>query len=296
MNISLSRLKSFLGVARAKSLREASEVLGITQPALSKQIAQLEQDIGRPLFLRHGRGMALTSAGKALIDAIGPSVDHIESAMHIARDHDLRESGHLRVTALSTFATYFVPQAVAILHAQYPRVRLSVMVNNSVEVVEMIERGKADLGVVYDVSVDTDAFVVTPLHEERVAAFAKTGEFGLDADCNLDNEWLSRLPLLLPPQPFALRRILERECGETLHPVAECTTSDMVLRLASLGVGVALLPEPMPYELIEACGLQRIRLLGGNITRRVVSIHRMEDRDNELINEAVKALQASLNP
>lgn len=295
MQISLVRLKSFLTVARAQSLREASDILGVTQPALSKQIAQLEDEIGRPLFQRHGRGMSLTSAGQALLDGIGGSVDHLEAAVHMARDHDELDAGQLRLTSLSTLAAYLIPAAAALLHTKFPRVRLLLLVNNSVEVVEMIERGKADIGVVYDVAVDTDAFVVHPLHDERIAVFAKAGAFGLETG-NVDVEELLRLPLLLPPRPYALRRVLERECGRELDPVAECSTADLVLRLASLGVGVGVLPELMPREMVEGCGLRRLSLLGGKISRRVVAITRIDDDKSPLISEGLGALQQTMRP
>lgn len=150
-----------------------------------------------------------------------------------------------------------------------------------------------DIGVVYDVAVDTDAFVVHPLHEERIAVFAKQGAFGLEAS-GVDIQELSRLPLLLPPRPYALRRVLERECGRELHPVAECSTADLVLRLASLGVGVGVLPELMPREMVEGCGLRRLSLLGGKISRRVVAITRTGEDKSLLIGDALGALRQTL--
>lgn len=290
MHAPLLRLKSFLTVARARSLREAADVLQVTQPAVSKQIAQLEEELGRQLFQRHGRGMALTRAGEELLDAIGASLDHIEGTVQRMQDEDGHGSGHLSITALSTMAAYLVPQTVARLQARFPRLRLTLLVNTSVEVVELVERGKADIGVVYDMSVDSGEVEITPLHEESIAVFMKAGAFDLSRD-DVHPEDLARVPLLLPQRPLALRRILERECGRTLVPAVECNTSDMVLRLARQGMGVALLPEPMPRDMVEECGMERLPLLGGRIKRRVVAITRTARTKSTLVDAALEALR-----
>lgn len=285
MNLSLQRL---IAVAQARSLREASDLLNLTPSAVSMHVSQLEEELGRKLFQRDGRGMTLTPTGEELLRAIGDSVEELEAAVRRVRDGNDLDSRHLRITALSTMATYLVPSAVARLHSTHPKLRLTVNVNTSVEVVELVERGKADIGIVYDIAVDTSDVEITPLYNERIAAFARSGAFDLPSDIGIED--LIRFPLLLPPNPLALRRIIERECNQTLRPTVECNTSDMVLRLANLGVGVGLLPDAMPHEMVEACGMQRYTLLNGRVRRGVVAITRLCQARSPAVEAALRIL------
>ncbi|NYH15953.1 LysR family transcriptional regulator [Paraburkholderia bryophila] len=262
------QLRLFVAVAKANSLREAAEILGLTQPALSKQIRALEAALNETLFLRHGRGMQLTPAGEALFLKLEPLFNSLDATFAHA-GHPGEQRGTLRIATVQTLVAWFIPELSRQLLALYPDLLLTIHCDSSANVVESVERGKADLGFVYETAVDGPELVAEPLFEERLALYIRAGH-AADADA-LAN--LGGLPLILPPRPFALRRMVERALGYSVQPYIECDSLELCLRLVSIGDGVTVLPDSLPRDMVEDRGLRRLPL-NAVPPRRIVALSR----------------------
>ncbi|ASL47229.1 HTH-type transcriptional regulator GltC [Burkholderia sp. AD24] len=262
------QLRLFVAVAKANSLREAAEILGLTQPALSKQIRALEAALNETLFLRHGRGMQLTPAGEALFLKLEPLFNSLDATFaHAGQPGEQR--GTLRIATVQTLVAWFIPELSRQLLALYPDLLLTIHCDSSANVVESVERGKADLGFVYETAVDGPELVAEPLFEERLALYTRAGHaVGADAPAHL-----AGLPLILPPRPFALRRMVERALGCSVQPYIECDSLELCLRLVSIGDGVTVLPDNLPRDMVEDRDLRRMPL--NTISpRRLVALSR----------------------
>ncbi|WP_176057637.1 LysR family transcriptional regulator [Paraburkholderia sp. BCC1876] len=262
------QLRLFVAVAKANSLREAAEILGLTQPALSKQIRALEAALNETLFLRHGRGMQLTPAGEALFLKLEPLFNSLDATFAHA-GHPGEQRGTLRIATVQTLVAWFIPELSRQLLALYPDLLLTIHCDSSANVVESVERGKADLGFVYETAVDGPELVAEPLFDERLALYIRAGHTA-DADA-LAN--LGGLPLILPPRPFALRRMVERALGYSVQPYIECDSLELCLRLVSIGDGVTVLPDSLPRDMVEDRGLRRVPL-NAISPRRLVALSR----------------------
>ncbi|HEB79052.1 MAG TPA: LysR family transcriptional regulator, partial [Rhodospirillales bacterium] len=129
MNITLRQLKIFSAVAKHGSFTRAAEELHLTQPAVSMQVKQLEEQSGMALFEQFGKKIFLTEAGEEVRRygrAVTQQLDEMESALNSLKG---LESGRLRLSIVAT-ANYFAPKLLGAFCARYRGVNVSLDVNN----------------------------------------------------------------------------------------------------------------------------------------------------------------------
>lgn len=160
-------LRYFLAVAREENMTEAANVLHVTQPTLSRQIAELEQELGCTLFRRTNRSTTLTEDGMRLrqrAEEILALVEQTES--EVGPGSELQ--GTIRIGAAETQAMQSVVEAFRQLHALHPKVELCLSTGNADTIEERLERGVVDFAVVLDpFKVEKYEHLKLPL-EERV--------------------------------------------------------------------------------------------------------------------------------
>lgn len=144
--INLYQLRIFYSVARHLSYSRAGEELALSQPAVSRQVAALEDGLGLELFVRKGRQIALTDAGRILYDYADRIFDlarQAERAMMQCRD---LERGIVRVGACTTIGTYFLPPVLQAFQERYPQIDTVLFLGNSTAIEQMVVKGDVDLG------------------------------------------------------------------------------------------------------------------------------------------------------
>lgn len=123
----LIRLNAVLAVARCGSFRAAAAELGMSNTALSQAVSKLEAQIGVRLFNRTTRSVALTDAGRAFIEQIGPALQTIEDAIEGARAHQETPSGSLRINAFASAAREVLAPLVLEYVRRFPRVQIDLV-------------------------------------------------------------------------------------------------------------------------------------------------------------------------
>ena len=140
-------LKYFLAVARAGNLTRASETLHISQPALSRRLAELERELGHPLFVRGARGMTLTEKGALLMRRAEDLVELAERIESEIRADDVKGlSGTIAIGAGETVAFAPVADAIKSLCAENPNLRIDITSGNGEDIQARIQSGTIDLG------------------------------------------------------------------------------------------------------------------------------------------------------
>lgn len=275
------QLRYFMKIAQVSSLSKAAEELDISQPGLSRHLSSLESYIGKPLFLRTGRGVSLTDAGTKLFQAIDPSYRCIDKTLDQLREKEGITEGSLRIATIHTLSYYFVSDLLLRFVSQYQRVNLSLLARSSPDVVDLVERGKADIGFVYDSAVASELLESVPLFDDAMCLVIQA-----DAAPSTPSVSLSDLtmPLVGFPPNYALRAMVNR-AGLNDKVVAEAETIDAMLQLVSLGIGACLLPEHMPERLLSDHGLVKIKLNPPGLTRRAVAIVKHGHRDGTLAGQ-----------
>jgi LysR family transcriptional regulator, nitrogen assimilation regulatory protein len=281
-------LRTFMQVARSGSLREAAETLDVSQPALSNQIRNLERQIGSELFTRHGRGLRLNSTGLELLKRIEGSFAEIDLALGATIDSHRTTIQTLTIASVQTVGSYLLAELASRFSTEFPKLRLALLTASSPDVVTMVERGQADIGIVYDLAVVSDDVAITPFLDEELAVYCRSDHAlgGLESVLALAGQ-----PLILPPKEFALRRILERELQDALNVAIECNSIEVTLSLVERGLGLAVLPAQLPDALVIAHQLKRISFSASPLVRKLVCICRARastQRPIEAFNAFIK--------
>jgi DNA-binding transcriptional LysR family regulator len=143
-----ARLRAFAAVARTRSFSRAAEALFVSQPAVSKHIAALEDELGAQLVVRTRSGAALTTAGKVLADYVLRAEGLLTQAKQALATGVDAEDGTLTVAASPVQATYLLPDVLADLKQRHPGVVIDVRVASPAEAVDLVRTHRAELAVV----------------------------------------------------------------------------------------------------------------------------------------------------
>lgn len=166
MHVTLRQLRVFEAVARHLSYTKAGKELHLSQPAVSMQIRQLEEDIGIALFDKLGRKVGLTEAGRELFEysrSISRSLQEMEEVIESLKGVS---RGRLSIAVAST-VNYFAPRLLAVFHQRFPGIHLRLDVTNRESLVRALEANSVDMVLMglppEDVDVESEAFMDNPL-------------------------------------------------------------------------------------------------------------------------------------
>jgi len=225
----LRHLRYFEAVATHGSFTHAADSLGISQPALSHQIKQLETEIGARLFDRLGRTIRLTPVGIALRPHARAAQRAVELAQNDTAEILNLTGGVLRIGAVQTFNTYLVPPVASQFRNRYPDVALRIFEQTGPRMEQQLIEGDLDLGVGFSLA-DKALIAPDPLFDEEMVAVVDANT--QSASCLSLAEIVER-PLALLTQPMFGRRLLDRcfaEAGVTPDPAMETNTIESLMR------------------------------------------------------------------
>lgn len=150
-------LKYFLTVAREQSISGAAEALHLSQPTLSRQLKELEEELGKPLFIRGARQITLTEEGmilrKRAEEILSLSEKAVEEVSHSGED----VSGNVYIGAGETDAFRYLARAIAQVQQKYPNIRFHISSGDTSDVMDDLDRGLIDFGLLFG-SADTQRF------------------------------------------------------------------------------------------------------------------------------------------
>src|SRR5580704_5047087 len=142
----LRQLRSLLVLAEELHFGRAADRLGIAQPALSRQIQQLETELQSPLFIRSPRAVTLTEMGREFVASIGPAIQQLESAVANSIGFARATRGRLRIGSSSNLSHRFTPALLERLHQASPQVRIDVRELSTAEQVRTLHSSEIDIG------------------------------------------------------------------------------------------------------------------------------------------------------
>jgi len=230
----LTLIRSFLAVAETGAITEAAERIGITQPALSRRIQQLEDQLRVQLLERGRKGAQLTEIGRLVqIEAQG-IVARYERMREIVSSHQRLEGGTVRVGGGATAVSFILPEAIAAFQAAHPRVRFQLREAGSSEIADDVVAGRLELGVV-TLPVRDRELEVTPLATDRIVLVARR-DHPLARSQRVRIQQLADQAFVAFEAGSALRQIIDgklREAGVEVKVVMELRSIAAILRMVS---------------------------------------------------------------
>ena len=146
--VNIAQLRAFVAVVEHGSFSAAARMLGVSQPAVTMQVQALESDVGATLLDRKYRGVELTEAGKTLLPHARAVIDELEEARDQLGNLGGKPTGRLVVAASTTPGQYVLPNLLGEFLKRNPEVGVSIAVHDTAEVVEVVESGGAQIGMV----------------------------------------------------------------------------------------------------------------------------------------------------
>lgn len=284
----LRHLVYFEAVARHMHMTRAASQLHVAQPALSKQIQALEEELGVPLFERIGRGIRLTEAGAVLLPHARRILSAVEDARaEIAEQIGLRK-GLVSLGVPPTVGIRLLPPALTTFHHQYPGIDLALRQGGAGTLLTMVERGDVDLAVVALPVPEGTLESLPLLREELVLAVATNHPLASNGTVAMTEVAEERF--ILFPEGFELREALLSACrkaGFVPRVVLDGGEVATVLPLVVSGIGVALVPL---LSIADTPGIVPLRISDQQLERQLGLVW----RNDRSLSPAARALREVL--
>ena len=255
----LDAYRIFYETARCTSFSTAAEAMYISQSAISQSIRQLEESLNTQLFIRSRRGITLTREGELLFRKVEAAISALEQGETLlARLHHLSE-GSLIIAAGDTITSQFLLPYLERFHATYPGIRIEMANSYSEDMLQRVREGKADLAFVNLPVIDEDLciepcltvhdiFVCGPEEEKRESySWAEIAEF----------------PLILLEENSTSRNYVDRlfrDRGIHLQPQIEIAAYDLLIRFASIHLGVSCVIEEFTKKALDKGSVRKMNL------------------------------------
>ncbi|MBA8818212.1 pca operon transcription factor PcaQ [Ochrobactrum sp. P6BS-III] len=207
--IKFRHLHTFVEVARQKSVVKASEILNISQPAVTKTIRELEDVLGVPVLERDGRGIRLTRFGEVFLRHAGTALTALRQGLDSV-SHELDGSGPpIRIGALPTVSTRIMPKAMSLFLAEKAGSRVKIVTGENAVLLEQLRVGDLDLVVGRLAAPEKmTGFSFEHLYSEQVRFLVRAGHPLTDGRPVFDH--LADYPVLMPTQNSIIRPFVER--------------------------------------------------------------------------------------
>jgi DNA-binding transcriptional LysR family regulator len=239
----LTQLQTLIQVAELGSLSKAADRLRIAQPALSRQVRLLEEELGVTLFERHGRGMLLTERGDAVLKRaieIMATVDEIRSE---ADDQARSITGRIAIGMPPTVSDILAVPLVHHLASHHPKLELRLISSFTGHLIDWLQRGEVDVAILYDPQASR-SLRLTPLLLENLMLIGPPSSY-LQATHPRAFKDLADYPILLPSPRHGLRRLIEEAAtltGIHLRVAIEADSFATLKDLVRSGYGYTILP------------------------------------------------------
>ena len=291
MEQALSSYKVFYEVAKAGNISKASKALMISQPAISKSISKLEEELGVRLFSRNSRGVMLTSEGEILFEHVADAFGFIERGEDEIRKLREFNIGHLRIGGSTTLCKYLLIPYLKEYLKLYPHMKISITNQESLSTIKEIEEKKLDVGAVVLTNVKNsirflkimdveDIFVCTPEYLKNLRLIE-----GNDADI------LSSANIMLLNSDNISRKHIDeyfRIQGIVPRRMLEISTMDLLIEFAKIGLGVAAVIKEFVLSELKEGSLIQIPI-GVPVPGRQAGFAYLESNKNEALRKFLRS-------
>jgi DNA-binding transcriptional LysR family regulator len=269
-------LTTFLEIAKTGSFSRAGHKLYRSQPAVSAQVRQLEQEYGQKLFDRVGKSVRLTAAGETLLDYARRLLSLKSESLRVVADQSAAPRGTLAIGANEATCLYVLPDLFAEYHRRYPSVQISIYRNFSRKVIEKIEDSTVDVGIVtlpvksrslrtYSIFRDRLMLMVNPANPLAKLKSVTTSE-------------IAEQPLIFPNTGFT-RNLLDklfRPHRSKLRITMELASVGMIKRFVVAGLGVSIISQSFAREEVRSGEAKLIAISDVELWRELGLVYRRD--------------------
>lgn len=272
MNVNLRQLRVFLAVARQRHFRRAAEQLHLSQPAVSRHVAELEAELAVRLFDRSTREVVPTEAGRYLESAIERVLDELEGVLDHVHAEGERKRGKVHIASVPTLSASLMPQCIADCAREYPELTIQMHDQAQTLVLDSVRGGEVDFGIAIEPP-DTGEFDREVIMHDPFCLACRP-DHPLAQHKTVSWKKLRGQPLVLLDYFSGSRRLIDQllqKHGVEAHVVQQTGHPYTAFRMVEAGLGISITP-----GLSSPPATLAVRPLTPTERRAVTLIHRRQ--------------------
>ena len=278
VEIDIELYKIFYTVANFKNITKAARFLYISQPAVTTSIKKLEEKLETTLFIRTKRGVILTSEGELLYEYIKNAMENIKIGENKLFNLKKLETGNIRIGVGITLTKFFLMEPLEEFHKKYPKISINIDTGITKRVLEDLEHGKLDIGII--TTTDLKYKDIDVIYSKEVQdVFVVNKEYMELIQNGLKIEQLNKYPLLLQTPEANTRKFLDKVMFDNnikLNSVMEVASYSLVIEFAKIGFGIGFIARDYIKKELEEGALFEVNV-DINIPKRKILVVTKKD-------------------
>lgn len=302
INLSMKQLRYFDALARLGHFGRAAESCSISQPALSMQIKELEEQVGTPLVERNARQVRLTALGEEFATRIRDILSAVDDLTDLARASHDHLAGRMRIGIIPTIAPYLLPRLIGRLAQSHPALDIRVRETVTQKLIEELNEGRLDTAIVA-LPISEPSLTEVALFSEDFVLVRPQDESNLPVP---DPESLARMRLLLLEEGHCFRDQALSFCRLSSGPPREMldgSSLSTLVQMVGAGIGVTLIPEMSVLVETRGTAVSVARFAGdqpkrsvGMIWRRTSPLTRQLTEISQAVCDVAEILRSEAEP
>lgn len=266
----MRQLRYFVQIVESGSLAKASRQLFIAQPALSQQMARLEEEVGKPLLVRSSKGVTPTENGSALYHHAKFMLRQLDQAVSVARQDTAALSGRVTLGLAPTTNCQIGLPLIRYLRGKLPGVMVNVVEGLSGHLEHMTRVGQLDLAILFSQKAAAELSVEPLLEEDLFVILPAASTLVPPGRTSLTMAEVAALPLILPSPGHGLRRRIALEfdrANVAIDPVAEIDSLPLLMHCLADGMGVTMKPMAAIHALDSPAHWRTLPIVDAQLSR-----------------------------
>lgn len=295
-NINYELYKVFYYVAKTKNITKASEILLISQPAITQTIKKLESELDATLFYRTSRGMELTNLGEELFQNIKNSIECLNNCKRLLVEFDSKEVKTIRIGGGTTLLKHNALIGFKVFKEKYPNIKIEIIRGITSELLNKLRDNILDL-VLFNMPVQMDENLDYTIIETTQDIFVANSNFYNDLKGKkISIKELANLPLVLQSDVSSSRKFLNSICKKNkilLNNSYELESYDLVLAFVKAGLGIGFINKNHILKEIETGELFELNIEYQIPTRQIGIAFNKKNANSKYIIEFINAINVN---
>ena len=259
-------LNTFIQVAELNSFTKAGEKLGYSQPTVSFQIKQLEQELGIQLFERIGHTITLTDSGRQAL-SYAQEICRMSDKMISSKMVDTTPKGNINLAMADSLCTPMIINNFNKFREMYPQISLNIKTAGTDELFRLLDHNEVDIVCTLDNHIYSTNYIIS--NEEKVDIhFICSADNPLANNTTLTVNDLLNEPFLLTEKGMSYRRLLDENMAKSsmeIKPVLEIGSADLICKLIKDNMGISFLPDYVTKSAVEKGDIVKLNVADFNV-------------------------------
>lgn len=287
MAITFRQLEIFIAVAETQQVTRASKKLLLTQSAVSMALGELENQLGGPLFDRHGRSLLLNDRGRYLLPLSKAILHQVANIETILTEQQDTVAGVLEIVASSTIGNYVLPYLIGAFMRLHPEAHINMLVVNTMTAEKLVASGQADLGFV-EGDINVDALVATSWFEDELGIIISPAHKLAERETFVIPDDLKETSWVMREEGSGTAEIFTKKLGRyasMLKVVTKTGHTEAIKKAVESGVGAACLSMLTVCREVEEGWLKILPIEGMDMSRQLWIIQHKDKIITRLMSE-----------